>query len=84
MTMTLDIDEQTLAQARAYAQGLGAPLEEIVEIHLRQLAIKAMTREELVEAYRDHVTRHAGRSPDGWKFNREEIYAHRLDRYAQR
>ncbi|MDQ3259815.1 MAG: DUF6364 family protein [Pseudomonadota bacterium] len=77
MNITLSVDEKIAERARATAQAMGKSLNQMVREYLEQLAGRATLDAEVEELRR---TSGQGNS-NGWKFDREEIYAERLNRY---
>lgn len=78
MSITLSVDERVLEQARKAAQAMGKSLNQAVRDYLEQLAGQAQ-RDAVIEELRSLALK--GRSPEpGWRFDRDEIYAERLER----
>ena len=78
MNITLSVDERVLEQARKAAQAMGKSLNQAVRDYLEQLAGQAQ-RDAVIEELRSLALK--GRSPEPcWRFDRDEIYAERLER----
>jgi uncharacterized protein involved in exopolysaccharide biosynthesis len=77
MNLTLSVDEKTAERARAAAQSMGKSLNQMVRDYLEQLAGLPALEAELEELRRTSGQGNSG----GKKFDREEIYAERLQRY---
>lgn len=78
--VTLAIDERMLKAARAYAKRHDTTLNSLI----RELLRRATHEDATVgvdEMFRI-MDKYPGHS-NGWKWNREEIYAERLDRYGK-
>lgn len=84
MTITLQLDDELANQVKEIVERDGRSLNDVIADLLFRHVIQNMTRAELAESYARFAREHAGRSPEGWKFNREDIYAERLNRYPQR
>ena len=82
MNITLYVDDRVVEQARKAAQAMGKSLDQIVLDYLDQLAGQAQ-REAVVEEVVEEVKAISmkGRGPSaGWRFDRDEVHAERLDR----
>jgi antitoxin component of RelBE/YafQ-DinJ toxin-antitoxin module len=79
MNITLSVDEKVAEEARKAAQAMGKSLNQAVRDYLEQLAGRPSLEAELDEL-RQLAMQGKG-SETGWKFDREELYAERLDRY---
>jgi antitoxin component of RelBE/YafQ-DinJ toxin-antitoxin module len=77
MNITLSVDEKVAERARATAQTMGKSLNQVVREYLEQLAGLASLDAELDELRRTSAQGNSG----GKKFDREELYAERLNRY---
>ena len=78
MNITLSVDDRVVEQARKAAQAMGKSLNQAVRDYLEQLAGQAQ-REAVVDELQ--ALSMTGRGPSaGWRFDREEVYAERLDR----
>lgn len=73
MNLTLSVDERTVERARDTARAMGKSLNQLVREYLEQLAGRDQIERDIAE-FRELSNQHDGRSPIGWKFNREEIY----------
>jgi hypothetical protein len=71
--VTLSADEHLIAAARAYAQAHGTTLNELVRDYLAQLA-RPLDREAAAKEFVRLARERPGRSPEGWRFNREEVH----------
>lgn len=75
MSITLSVDEQTVAKARWVAQAMHKSLNQMIREYLEQLA-----GQDQAERDAEEFRQHEGRSPEGWKFKREEIYDRKVSR----
>lgn len=82
MNLTLSVDEKTVEKAREVARRQGTSLNELLRRYIASLAGKR-TGEEVAADLQRLWAEGTGNS-GGWKFNREEIYAERLNRYPKR
>lgn len=85
MNLTVSVDEDDVERARAVARQQGTSLNELVRTYIRALAGRTdgpMIAEALRRQWEVNAQSSAGSG--GWKFNREEIYEERLDRYPER
>ena len=76
MNLTLSIDEDLLAKSREAAKKQNTSVNNLVREYLKKLVNESEPAEasrEFAEIARDN----GGRSPDGWKFDRDNLY----DRY---
>ena len=73
MNITLSADEKLIEKARAAAAAQGTTLNELIRQYMRQLAGES-DGEKVAREWLELVEKSAGRSPEGWKFNREEIH----------
>jgi plasmid replication initiation protein len=71
--ITLSADERLIANARLYAQAQGTTLNELIRGYLAQLAAPLDRRAAAAEFAR-LARAEAGRSPAGWRFDREEAH----------
>jgi len=74
MNITLSADEVLVEEVRAYARKNGTSLNQLVRGYFASL-VNSNAREKrqrLVDEYMALAMNHSGRSPKGWKFNREE------------
>ena len=77
MNLTLSVDEHTAAQARLAAQAMGKSLNQLVREYLEQLAGRATVEGEITE----FVALCGQGDSGGARFDRESLYAERLDRF---
>ena len=70
MDITLSIDEETLARARAFAAQRRMTLEELLAEQLRQ----ATAREEAIRSFERRALEQPGRSAPGWRFDRDACH----------
>ena len=70
MNLTLSIDEQTVARARAKAGALGKSLNQLIRDYLQRLAGGDDAETRIEEFKRLSGQGHSR----GWKFNRDEIH----------
>ena len=82
MNLTLSVDEDVVERARKVARARGTSLNALVREYLESLAGKRRG-EEVARAMRKFWTESPGNS-GGWKFNREELYEERLNRYPKK
>ena len=73
MNITLSANEKVIERVRAIAQERGTTLNELIRQHLEQIA-RQKTGAEWAAEFLELTDRSPGRSPEGWVFNREEIY----------
>ena len=74
MNITLSIDEQLVERARETLRATGKSLNQEIREHLQHIA-GAGSVESVVEKLRQLPP--LG-NPDGWKWNREELYEERI------
>lgn len=77
MNITLSVDEQTVEKARRVAKAMNKSLNQLVREYLEQLANRDQVERDIAE-FRALSEQHAGKSPTGWKWNREEIYDRKI------
>lgn len=78
MNITLSVDDRVVEQARKAAQAMGKSLNQAVRDYLAQLAGQAQAQAVVDEL---KALSMKGRAPScGWRFDRDEVYAERLDR----
>lgn len=84
MNLTLAVDEKTVARAREVARQQGTSLNSLIREYIESLAGQRSGEEILseFEAMWAEVDRSSGGS--GKAFDRDELYAERLDRYRER
>jgi len=80
MNVTLSIDDQLLEKARKHANAAGTSVNQMVRDYL-----KSVVGEDDIEADIAFFRRTSGQGnpPPDWKFDREEMYNERLDRYGR-
>lgn len=88
MNLTLSIDDELVERARVVAANQGTSLQALVRAYIEAVAGQR-EGDALVAEIRDlwrtadkELKDRGGSNP--WKFNRDEIYAERLDRMLQR
>ena len=85
MNLTLAVDEDAVEKAREVARAQGTSLNALIREYIEQLAGKRTGAQVLARLKEHWANRPAGTgSEPGWKFNREELYAERLDRYGKK
>jgi hypothetical protein len=77
--ITLSADAEVLAQMRVYAKEHNTTVNQIIRDHFDKLVKEKEEREAarrrfLAEGFFNFCLEHAGRSEEGWKFNREECH----------
>lgn len=78
MNLTLAVDDKIVERARMTAAASGKSLNQVVREFLEQLAgVPALDSE--VAELRQLAMKGRGSEP-GWRFERDEIYAERLER----
>jgi hypothetical protein len=83
MNVTLAMPVDLVADSRRYAAEHGTTLNALIRDLLEGLRTKRKEkkeREALVEEMLDFMRNHAGRSPKGWKFDREECHVRNPER----
>jgi hypothetical protein len=83
MNLTLAVDEQTVERAREVARQQGTSLNALIREYIEQLAGQ-MTGEQIVAEFEKQWAEDAGNSGGNYRFDREELYAERLDRIKPR
>jgi len=78
MNITLSVDDRVVEQARKAAQAMGKSLNQAVRDYLEQLAGQAQ-RESVVRELAELSMKGTG-AARGWRFDRDEIYAERIER----
>ena len=73
MNITLSADEKVVERVREIARRKGTTLNDLIREKLNEIA-RQKDPEELAREFRAAFERSAARSPDGWTFNREEVY----------
>ena len=83
MNVTLAMPADLVADSRRYAAEHGTTLNALIRELLDGLRTKRVEAAERKKAADDMVAfleAHSGRSPEGWKFNREELYIRNPER----
>jgi uncharacterized protein DUF6364 len=73
MNITLSADEKLIARARAYAQAHNTTLTQMVREYMERLTGQ-VSAEEAAKEFRTTALSHPGRSPEGFRFDREAIH----------
>jgi hypothetical protein len=71
--ISFSADDDLVAGAHAYAQAHGITLDDLIRDYLAVITKKRDPKEVAAEFAREALE-HAGRSEEGWRFNREEIH----------
>lgn len=82
MNLTLSVDERIVEKAREVARQQGTSLNALIRQYLESVAGEP-SAEEVASAFERLWAESSGDS-GGWKFDREEIYAERLDRSGRK
>jgi hypothetical protein len=69
MEITLKVDDEVEARARAFAAQRETTVEALVSEYLRELDTRSWG-----ERFREFTARHAGRSAPGYRFDREACH----------
>lgn len=77
--ITLSTDAEVLARMRVYAKEHNTTVNQIVRDHFAELIQQkqdreALARQALADEFYNFCLKHAGRSEEGWKFDREECH----------
>ena len=83
MNVTLAMPVDLVADSRRYAAEHGTTLNALIRDLLEGLRAKrkeAKEREALVAEMMDFMRNHAGRSPEGWQFDREQCHVRNPER----
>jgi hypothetical protein len=77
--LTLSADAEILSQMRLYAKEHNTTVNQIVRDLFEQLVKQQQDRENqkrkaIADEFLSFTSKHAGRSEEGWKFNREEAH----------
>jgi hypothetical protein len=78
--ITLSADSDVIARMRAFAAEHNTTVNQIVRDHFAELLGNRQDRQSLADEYVKFCLEHAGRSEEGWKFDREEIHRRGSDR----
>ena len=73
MNITLSADEKLIAKAREYAKDQGTTLNQLLRDYMARVTGE-MSPQEAGAEFERLARSHCGRSPEGWKFDREEIH----------
>ncbi len=73
MNITLSADTETVARTREYAQKHGTSVNQLVRDFLESLTGQE-DRDRVAEEFARNATTEAGRSPIGFRFDREESH----------
>ena len=76
MNVTLSIDADLVRKTRAYAREHKTTLGKMIRAYLRRV-VGEMTPQEAAERFAEIARTQSGRSPKGWRFDRNTI--HRYD-----
>jgi len=71
MNLTLSADDETINRSREYALKHGTSLNQLVRDFLRDLT-RQEDRDRVAEEFSRNATGHSGRSPKGYRFDRED------------
>ena len=71
MNITLSADVETIERTREYARRNGTSLNQLVRDFLRSLTAGG-DREQVADEFIRNATTHAGHSPKGFRFGRED------------
>jgi hypothetical protein len=75
MNITLSADEELIRKARKYASERNTTVNQIIREYLARL-VGEVSNDEVAREYEAVATSMAGRSPEGWKFDRSRIHRH--------
>lgn len=76
MNLTLSVDEELVEKAREVARQQGTSLNALIRQYLERIAGRSTGDEVADELKRQWAASTGG--GEGWKFNREELYADRV------
>ncbi|MDD2237316.1 MAG: DUF6364 family protein [Kiritimatiellae bacterium] len=71
MNITLAADADTVKRTREYARKHGTSINQLVRNFLKSLTAQE-DRSRVADEFIQNATTHAGRSPKGYRFSREE------------
>lgn len=77
MNIALSIEERNDERARRVTQAMHKSLNQVIRDYLEQLAAPDRV-ERCAKEFRQLSQQHDAKSPERWKFNRDEIYAHKI------
>ena len=72
MNITLSADSDTLKKTREYARQPGTSVNQLVRDFFRSLTDRA-DRDQVTDEFIKNATAYAGRSPEGYRFERESV-----------
>ena len=75
MNITLSAEEELVKKARKYANERNTTLNQIIRDYLAKLVAEASS-DEVARDFEAVAASMPGRSPEGWKFNRNTIHRH--------
>jgi hypothetical protein len=75
MNITLSAEEELIKKARKYARDRNTTINQIIRDYLARLVGEA-SNDDVAHEFEAVATSMAGRSPEGWKFNRNAIHRH--------
>ena len=78
MNITLSVDERVVEQARKAAQAMGKSLNQAVRDYLEELA--GTSQRDAVAAEQRELSMKGKAPRSGWTFDRDKVYAERLNR----
>jgi len=73
VNITLSTDEETLHRSKEYAQKHGTSVNQLVRDFLKSLTLQE-DRDLLADEFLRNATGHSGRSPKGFRFDREDAH----------
>ena len=73
MNITLSADSELVERAREYARTHGTSLNQLIRDYLAKIS-GYETEEETAAAFEETARSLAGRSPEGWRFDRNAIH----------
>ena len=73
MNITLSADEDTVTRTRAYAREHGTSVNQLVRDFLESITGQE-DRDRVAEEFARNAVEKAGRSPDGFRFDREQSH----------
>lgn len=73
MNITLSADDKLIKKSRSYASRHKTSINKLIRDYLNDLSGEK-ERMELAEEFAELATKHAGCSPEGFKFNREDAH----------
>lgn len=76
MNITLSADAETVARTRKYAREHGTSVNQLVRDFLAGLTGRE-DRDQAADEFARNAVAHGGRSPDGFRFDREQSHERR-------